>query len=314
MVVVVAVILAGCGDDDDSSVPASTTTVPATTTVAVTPTTTPSERADCNEQDAFAVADEVIETARLAPGGEWSTDTTANSFDEQTQSGGWLLDELGLDCGVKASQTTADGDERLLLAAWTGPRIAFVIQASDQPSSPYVPTDILFIVTQEPFGEFLAEDRSLWAGRLEDGETPIVGHRDYNLGVVAKAWQTIVGPLGEAEPTLDSERHAIDALEAAGMRKVAIAQPAEFGSDEGTIMFISPTGLISVADVAPAGTFDPLQPRYFTGATTTVMVDGVEVRVTEAAEGEQCARTAVALGRPNRRSSSRRLVEWGGAR
>ena len=183
-------------------------------------------------------------------------------------------------------QTTADGDQRLLLAAWTGPRIAFVIQATDQPSSPYVPIDVLFIVTQDPRGEFLAEDRSLWAGQLEGGETLIVGHRDYNLGVVAKAWQTVVDPLGEVEPTLDSERYAIEALRAAGMRKVGVAQPAEFGSEEGTILFISPAGQISTAAVAPAGWFDPLQPRSYSGETTTTMVGEVEVRVTEPVEGE----------------------------
>ena len=194
---------------------------------------------------------------------------------------------LGLDCGVLLAQTTPEGHARLLTAAWTGPRAGYVVQAADPPSQAPRAADVLFIVSEEPRGEFLDADRSRWVGQLEGGETLIVGHVDYNLGVVAKeGWQVAVDPLPNAEPTLHSERHAIAMLDAAGMHGSAVAQAAEFGSEEGTVMFVSHTGQISVVSVAPVGGFDPSVPRYLEGETTTLKTDGVTVRRTDVGTGQ----------------------------
>lgn len=262
------------GDDATSSAP-STTASPGSTT------TTAPER-DCDEATAYEIADEAIAAARLAPGGEWSTDTEGSRFVERTRTAEELRSQLALDCGVRAVQTTAGGDERLLLAAWTGDRAAFVVQASDAPSEPYAPEAIVTIVTEDPRGEFLRDDRSLWAARLEGGETLVLGHLDYSLGATAKAWQTAVPPLLDAEPTIEAERYAIETLEAAGQRNVAVAEPAEVGSEAGAVMFVSPTGQILVADVAPEDWIDPMSPRYLGGPSTTSTIAGVDVRVTEA--------------------------------
>lgn len=297
IVLAAALAAASCGGDDDttgSSTSSTTTTAASSTTSSTTTSSTTSSSTTtttipepvCDETEAFAVADDALASARLAAGGDWATDTTGNPFDDRTRLADWMPKHLGLDCGVRAAQTTADGDERLFLAAWTGPRYAFVIQATDQPSTPYSPSTILWIVTEEPYGEMLLDDMSLWAGQLEGGETLVVGHIDYNLGATAKSWHVDVPALPDAEPTLDSERHAIATLRDVGMRNVAVAQPAEFGSEEGTVMFVSPTGQISVVAVAPSGWFDPLLPRGYSGTTTTETISGVKVRVTEPAEGQ----------------------------
>ena len=68
-------------------------------------------------------------------------------------------------------------------------------------------------------------------------------------------------------PHSRAEEVGIFVLETAGARNVGIAQPPEFGSEEGYIQFVSPTGQILVVDVAPDGWFDPMQPRYYTGET-----------------------------------------------
>lgn len=288
----VALVAAGCGDDDDGAAPQPTPTadvtptaeptpVPSPTAEPPTPTPTPEPEPDCDDADAFAVAEEALAEARLEPGGAWSTDTEGMPFDERTGTGEEFAERLGLDCGVKAVQSTATGGERLLIAAWTGPRFAFVVQATDAPSTPYSLDAVVTILFEFPRGEYLRDDLSLWAAEAEGGETIVIGHLDYNLGATAKGWQADFPPPDDVEPELDSERHAIAVLEAAGARNVGIAQFHELGSEEGYIQFISPTGQINVVDVAPAGWFDPMAPRYNSGVTTRVDVDGLEVRVTE---------------------------------
>ena len=72
----------------------------------------------------------------------------------------------------------------------------------------------------------------------------------------------------------------------AGMRNIGIAQPPESGSEEGYAQFISATGQISVADVAPTDWFDPMRSRYYNGETTIETIDGVDVRVTQPLPGD----------------------------
>jgi len=291
VILVVALAAGACGGDDDEATngPTSSTTSSSTSTSSSSTTTSSTlpPKPVCDENEAFAVADAAISDARLVAGGEWTTDTADSPFDERTRSADHIRTTVGLDCGVRAAQSTADGGERLVLAAWTGPRYSFVIQATDQPSTPYLPEAVLFTVTEEPYGEFLRDDMSLWGGRLAGGETLLVGHLDYNLGVAAKfGWRTAIENPPDADPTVDSQHHGIETLEAAGMRNVAIAEEASFGSEEGLVMFISVTGQISVAAVAPAGWFDPMVPRTYSGETTTTTFMDVEVRVTAPGEGE----------------------------
>ena len=182
-----------------------------------------------------------------------------------------------------------------MLAAWTGPRLGFVLQTDETPARPFVPDATVTVFIDSTPGEFLdGDERSLWAGTFDSGETFVVRHVDFSLGPVAKFWVADF-PQFQPEPVnLPSEAHGVEVLEAAGMRLVGIAQPAEFGSEEGTLQFTSPSGQISVADVAPTGWFDPMQPRYFTGETRIVAVAGAVVRITTAQPGDNLGFTDAA--------------------
>lgn len=294
--VAVALAVAGCGDDDgdDGAVgltPTATETPspePAATPTAE-PEPTPAPEPDCELDDAYTVADEAVADGRLAPGGQWSTGTAAVAFDERTTTGEDFARRLGLDCGVKAAQRTDDGGERLLIAAWTGPRFAYVVQATDEPSTPYSPDATVTFLFEAPRGEFLRDGQLLWGARAEGGETILIGHLDYSLGATAKSWQAGLEDPPDPDPDLESERHAIAVLEASGARNVSLAQPAEFGSEQGYVQFVSPTGQLNVVDVAPQGWFDPLQPRYNSGETRVIDVEGIEVRVTEKGPDDEWA-------------------------
>jgi len=277
-------ITAPPADDDQDSATSSTTTA-STTTSSTTTTTTEVPPLECPLDGVLTVVDAAIAGARLAPGDEWSTDTSENHFAERTASGDEFVARLGLDCGLTASQTIGD-DHRLVIAAWTGSRMAWVVQTTETPSTPYAQEATLAVSIGAPRGEFVdGDERAVWAGTL-DGETFIIGHVDYGLGPAAKDW--VAGPRGpfDDEINLDSERHAIAALGEAGMRNISIAQLPERGSEEGYVAFISPTGQIMVADIAPTGWFDPNLPRYFTGATRLETIAGAEVRITDPAAGD----------------------------
>lgn len=291
MLALAALLAAGCGDDDGagstSTTSTSTTSTTSTSTTSTTSTSTTSTASTlpvpvCDTDEVSGALDAALADARLAPGGTWSSDVAASSFVDSTTTGEPWAEVLGLDCGATVTQPDGPAD-RLALVSWTGPRMAFVIRALDGPSTPYVPLAPVSIGFDAPEGEYLRPDNSLWAGTLESGEALVVGHIDFNLGVAAKTWSADAPPFGEEEPTLDAERAGIAAIEAAGGRNVGLAQPAEFGSEEGYVMFVSPTGQILVADVAPVGWFDPMVPRYIPEGTTTIeTIDGVDVRMTEA--------------------------------
>ena len=191
-----------------------------------------------------------------------------------------MATSLGLDCGAVAAQRGALGD-RFVIVTWTGARLAFVVLADDQPTPPFEPQATVTVLTEDLDGEFIDDDQELFGARLSEGATILIGHDDYNLGATAKSWQAVVTPPPDAEATIDAERHGIEVLRAAGARNVSVAQPPEFGSEEGFLQFVSPRGLIGVADVAPADWFDPMVPRYLDGVTTVRTVGGVDLRITE---------------------------------
>jgi len=290
----IAMLAAGCSDDVGAPLPSTTTTTtttttaPETTTTTEAPTTTatPTTTSDppspvCDAEPTLAVVDAALETARLDPGGVWSTEVGVGEFLERATTADEYASRLGLDCGVVAAQTLDDGHQRLVIAAWTGDRSGFVVQASDGPSNPYAPEATFSLGIDSARGEFVDGDaRSIWAGTVDSGETFIVGHVDHALGAIAKDW--VAGDRNFDDfVSLDAERHAIAALEEANMRNISIAELPHFESEEGYVQFTSPAGQLLVVDVAPTDWFDPLSPRYFTGPTSFETIEGVEVRVTE---------------------------------
>ena len=301
----VALLAVACGDDDSTAEPTSTstpssttsssttpsstsappTTTPSTTSSSPTTTTTEAPAPDCTTDDAFAALDSALADARLEPGGAWSLDVAASSFAADTADPEVWADALGLDCAVQATQPDAEGD-RLALVAWTGPRMAFVIRTTEAPNPAFQKTATITVIFENPIGEYLRDDISLWGGVLESGETLIIGHIDFNFGITAKTFRADAPTFEEPEINLEAERVGIDAAIAAGGRNVGIAQPSEIGSEEGYVMLVSKTGQILIMDIAPTGWFDPMVERYYHGETTIIEIDGVDVRITEPAEGE----------------------------
>jgi hypothetical protein len=295
-VVTIALVMGGCGDDTESSPPSSSTSTPSTTAPLTTPpssststtagpisttttTTTTLPAPVCESDGALAVVAEAIAAARLPETAEWPSDPAASPFAERTTTADEYAARLGLDCGLLVAADDG-GRERLAIVAWTGPRMAYAIQSTDTPTEPYRPEAFVRNPVTEERGEFLADDMTLWAATATDGESILLGHVDFSLGAASKDWDAAPRMPFEEEINLPSEQHAIDALHEAGMRKVGIAQPPEIGSEEGYAQFVSPSGQISVADVAPTGWFDPMLPRYYLGETSIQAIDGVDVRVT----------------------------------
>jgi hypothetical protein len=284
-------VLAGCSDDDEATPDRTTTTEPPATTTTTDPTTTTTTAVpDCTPEDVLAEVDATIAQVRLAAGGEWTLDPVGTAFDDRTLDAESFRQLLALDCAIRAGQTTAGGDERLLLAAWTGERLAFVVQATDKPSTPYALDATFELLIEQPRGEYFAgphranrDIRTVWAGTLSGGETVVISADDYSEGATAKAWQAGFerGGTGEDMMTLESERFGFDALVAAGARSVGLAQPAESGSEEGTLTFITPSGQINLAAVAPVGWFDPAYP-WHQREVTEEEVGGTTLYISEA--------------------------------
>lgn len=284
-------ILVGCagnGDDatSDPSETGSTSTVPTGPTTSTSDgsgsTSTIDEPTGCDAdvEEMLAVVDDSIGQARLEPGGPWVSETTASQFAERTQHADEFGYRTGLDCAVRLAQTTNDGSDRLLLAAWTGARRAWVVQASDAPAEAYRPDQRVQLFIGQPEGEWLV-DQALWAGSLDTGETIVVGTVDMPFGVVAKAWWAEVPRFDDLPVSNDAERHGIDTLVAAGARNVSVGDPADVGSEMATIQFVTPLGLHLVATVAPPDWFDPAA-RIVEGDMTLRSVGDVEVFVTTA--------------------------------
>ena len=181
-------MLAGCARDsgetttptsttERAAITTSTTATPTTTSATVRASTTTSTTVyptttvhrmpdDCDVDAMLATVDRDLAAARLVAGGAWSTDTEGVAFDERTEDAESFRARLGLDCTVRAVQRTDTGAERLVLAAWTGDRHAFVVQATDRPTEPYRREQRFELFVEWPYGEWI-EDQLFWAGTLE---------------------------------------------------------------------------------------------------------------------------------------------------
>ncbi len=300
------IIVGACGDDGDGisadpadSAPAAGTTsapvtpAPATSPAPTTsvqrpttieqPTTTTVEAQDiCDGQlgAMLTVVDGSIGAARLVSGAAWSDDIVATVFDDRTNTAEEFAYRMGLDCGVRLAQETATGDERLVLAAWTGDRRAWVVQATDAPETAFRPDQRVQLFIGQPEGEWLV-DQFVWAGSLQTGETMIVGTVDTAFGVAAKSWWNEVPRFDDIEVTNEAEQYAIDALVDAGARNVSVAEPADVGSEFAAVQFITPLGLHLIATVAPPDWFDPAA-ALVEGEMTVERIGGVDVYVTAA--------------------------------
>ena len=266
---------------------ATTPTDPSTTTTPTTeppyPTTTVHQvPAACDDEldEMLDVVDQSIAAAQLGTGGEWSEATDANPFDDRTQSAEEFRYRMGLDCMARLSQVTASGDDQMLLAAWTGDRRAWVVQATDGPAVPYRGDQRVQLFIDQPLGEWLV-DQFVWAGSLATGETVIVGTVDTAFGVAAKSWWGEVPRFDDIEVTVAAEQYAIDALVQAGARNVSVGEPADFQSEIAAIQFITPLGLHLFATVAPPDWFDPAAP-IVEGEMAVEQIEGVDVYVTTA--------------------------------
>lgn len=280
--------LAACSGGDDEATPDRTTTsAPATTTTEATTTTSVP---DCTTDPVLAEVDATISMVRLAAGGPWSFDADGAAFTDRTVDPEEFRDLLALDCSVQAVQTTDAGAERLLMAAWTGERLAFVVQATDAPSEPYAPAARFDLLVDQPDGEYFVgphrpnrETRTVWAGTLSTGDTVVVSTEDYSAGAAAKSWQSGFerGGTGEELMTVEAERFGFDALVAAGARNVGLAEIAESQSELGTLQFVTPGGQAVLAAVAPLGWFDPAYP-WHQREVAEEQVDGTTIYISEA--------------------------------
>lgn len=293
----VVLTVAGCagnGDEatsDSTDISTSSTSTPSPITTAAPSasdppqTTTPTSDApsvcEAGLAEMLTVVDGSIDAARLVPGGSWASETATSTFDGRTHTADEFGYRTGLDCTTRLAQATPGGDDRLVLAAWTGERRAWVVQASDAPADPYRSEQRVQLFIGQPEGEWLV-DQAVWAGSLETGATVIVGTVDMPFGVAAKAWWAEVPRFDDIDVSNDAEQYAIDTLVAAGARNVSVAEPASVGSEIGSIQFVTPLGLHLVAIVAPPDRFDPGAP-IVEGEMVTQQIGGVEVFVTTAA-------------------------------
>jgi hypothetical protein len=296
---VLALVPAACDDNSTrDSTGASTTEEVTGTTTATTPataaptvteppvtgrqeyptTTVHMVPDDCDAGAVLALVDQRIADARLASGSDWRDDTAGVAFDDRTNTAEEFRYRMGLDCMARLAQTTESGAERLLLAAWTGDRAAYVVQATDTPSTPYEPEQRFQLFVEMPYGEWL-EDQFVWAATLQGGESVVIGTVDTVIGVAAKSWLREIPRFEDLEPTLEAERFAIDALVQAGARNVSVAEPAGYDWEIAAIQFITPLGLHLIATVAPDGLFDPAS-ELVEGEMVVESVQGVDVYVT----------------------------------
>jgi hypothetical protein len=301
-------IIAACGGGDSASETTettSTTGVPATAEPAITTTTTTTsmspttesvtttepdyptttvhrEPATCDSEvaDMLEVVDESIAAAQLDTNGDWTDDTTGATFDDRTHDAAEFRYRLGLDCAIRLVQSTPDGAERLVVAAWTGDRRAWVVQATDGPEVPYRADQRVQLFIDQPLGEWLV-DQFVWAGSLTTGDTVIVGTVDTTFGLTAKSWWNEVPRFDDLEVTNAAERSAIDVLIHAGNRNVSVAEPANFGTEIAAVQFVTPLGLHLIGTIAPPDWFDPAAP-IVEGEMAVEQIAGVDVYVTNA--------------------------------
>lgn len=280
-------LVAACGSSGD---PEPTTTEAMGTTTTASPTTTaPDDVAACDDADrVLAVIEDALADARFVSAGPWDPDTADVAFDDRTNSAEMFRELQGLDCGLRMVQRTDEGDERLVVGAWTGERVTFVVQATDAPTEPFVAAAQFDLLIEWAFGEYIHGpirpgriQMALWAATLEGGESILVFADDYSQGATAKHWQRGIEPGDEDEwVSLDAERHGIEVLMATGARNVGIAELPELGSEIGYLQAVTPTGQIIEARVAPPGWIDPSR-EWHGRPVETVRLGTVDVYVSE---------------------------------
>ncbi|MCC5953387.1 MAG: S-layer homology domain-containing protein [Acidimicrobiia bacterium] len=241
---------------------------------------------ECDAAATLGQIDATVSLARLTPAGTWQVDGPTTAFDGRTSSAEVFRDRLGFDCGLRATQVGAEG-ERHVVAAWTGTRLAAVVQASDAPTAPYAPQALFDLLVEVARGEHLEggtyrnPERTSWAATLAGGESIVVMALDTAMGATAKAWVADVDP-GSTDHliSLPSEQFGIDTLRAVGARNVGLAELPEIGSEIGTLAAVSPTGQLLEVRVAPLGWIDPTTDWLGTG-TSAQQVAGLEVWVVD---------------------------------
>ena len=259
--------------------PATSVVTTAPAAAIVYPTTTMHRiPADCDTTAMLTTVDRDLADARLVIGGAWSTDTDGVAFDERTNDAESFRARLGFDCTVRAVQRTDDGAERLLLAAWTGDRHAYVVQATDRPTVPYRREQRFELFIEWPYGEWI-DDQFFWAGSLAGGETVVVSADDAPVAVAAKAWQRDAPEFVDLPVAIEVERYGIDLLVHAGARNVSVAEPAGYGTELSALQMVTPLGLHVIPTVGSIGWFDPAV-ELFPGRRSVERVGDVDVYVT----------------------------------
>ena len=83
-------------------------------------------------------------------------------------------------------KTAISNERKLELIAWNDVRHAFVVQATDAPTTPYAPTVVFQLFLEQPYGEWLV-DQFVWAATMDGGESIIVGTHDASVALAAKS-------------------------------------------------------------------------------------------------------------------------------
>jgi hypothetical protein len=279
VVLVVALVSCSIGGSVDTpttgSVVSSTTTTPGTTSTRVT-------MPACDPTLATDIFDMATTSARLTSIDDpWTTDTAGSVYADAVVGAEEFADTLGLQCSLRAAQSVGSDHERLGLAAWTRDRMAYVVLAYDQPTTPYEEAARFDLLFERPWGEWVTDD--IWAVTISSGDSVIIGVSDYLIGAVAKSFLVAFPEPPGATPEIAAEEYAIDALESAGMANVGIAEPSD--TEVGSIAFTTPLGNVMIATVGPVAVFDPFA-GYLNGETTVSLVEGVEIQTTLAGPDE----------------------------
>ncbi len=291
VLVVVAVITGACNGTTDVTMsppgrttPTTQTTAATTTAAADTTKTVPSAATSspvdpCDPAPLLAAVDAALVAARLSAA-TWAAGPGASQFAARTTPAEDFAVRHAFDCSLLAAHPGSDTD-RLLLAAWTGNRMAWVVQATDQPAVPYEESVRVDLLLEQPWGEWVAED--VWAVTLATGETLVIGTVDYSLGAAAKSWLVDYPEPPSPPPQLPAEEYAWPLLEAAGARNVGIAEPSE--TTVASLAFSTPLGNVMVATVGPLTDFDPIE-GYLRGERRLVEISGTSVQFSLAGEGQ----------------------------
>lgn len=244
----------------------STTTLADSTTAPVGP---------CDPEDLLDKVNASVVAARLPEvGDQWIEGPGDSEFAARTTPPNEFAGTHAFDCALVAAHASPDTD-RLLLAAWTGDRMAWVIQATDQPVTPYDTAVRVDLLAEQPWGEWV--DTDVWAVTLSTGNTVIIGTVDYSLGATAKSWLVWFPEPPGPPPRIASEQYAWPRLEAAGARNVGIAEPSD--TQVASLAFSTPLGNVMVATVGPLADFDPTA-GYLSGQQSIETFEGVEVQIT----------------------------------